>query len=128
MQGNDELGDLAAGVGAMRNAFLQRLEGEEYQHIVGLELAADMSHDLCSPLIPPIGYLEILSQGKYKDEAQMQRYMEAGKTKAYQLKELSDRLFDHFLGTWQENERVREELPCLPLIEQLVGKGIRSGE
>lgn len=124
VQGNDELGDLAAGVEAMRNAFLQRLEGEEYQHIVGLELAADMSHDLRSPLTSLIGYLEILVQGKYKDDDQMHRYMEAGKAKAYQLKELSDRLFDHFLDTGRENEKAREKLFCLPLMEQLIGEGV----
>lgn len=124
VQGNDELGDLASGIEAMRNAFLQRLEGEKYQHIVGLELAADMSHDLCSPLTSLIGYLEILAQGKYKNEAQMRRYMEAGKDKAYQLKDLSDRLFDHFLDAGRENGTEREKLLCLPLMEQLVGEGV----
>lgn len=96
IKGNDELEDLASGIDSMRLAFMERLDSEERTHTANQNLVTAMSHDLRSPLTSLIGYLEILAHEKYTDQEQMQKYVRSSRTKAYQMKELSDKLFSCF--------------------------------
>ena len=62
-------------------------------------LITEMSHDLRTPLTTLLLYTEILRHRKYETTAQAEDYLTKIDTKARQLKQLSDNLFEYALVT-----------------------------
>ena len=125
VRGRDELGDLARGIEDMRRSIIAQDAAEEKARRANQELITAMSHDLRTPLTSLLGYLDIVLEGKYPDEAQRDRYLRVAHDKAYQIKNLSDKLFEYFLVYSQENEDLpRELLPADDLLPQLLGERI----
>lgn len=125
VKGKDELTDLAKGIDEMRVAFIHRLEGEESARRANRELVTAISHDLRSPLTSLIGYLDILRLKKYENTEQEDRYLEKAYKKTYQIKELSDKLFEYFLvynKDFANTEFTREN--GVELFNQLINEGI----
>lgn len=96
VKGNDEIAYLAQGVEDMRTSLVERLQSEKEAYDANRELITAMSHDLRTPLSALIGYLEIIGGGVYSDEEQKNTYIKKSVEKAYQLKAMSDKLFDYF--------------------------------
>lgn len=96
-KGNDELASLASNLEEMRKSMIERLSIEEDIHKEKEQLVTSISHDLRTPLTTQIGYLEIINEKKYKSEAQKDIYIHKILEKAYQMKRLSDNLFESFL-------------------------------
>lgn len=94
---NDEIGRLANNVDSMRNYIIKRLRSEKEAWDKNSELITAMSHDIRTPLTSLIGYLDIIESGKYQSKEEETRYIEACREKAFQLKDLSDKLFQYFL-------------------------------
>lgn len=104
-KGNDEITDLARQLNHLRNALYDNMIKEEEARTANYELVTAMSHDLRTPLTSLLGYLDILSMKIYKsDEARDDEYIEKSKHKAEQIKELSDKLFNHFLVYSKDEE------------------------
>lgn len=123
VRGRDELGDLARGVDDMRRSIIEREAAEEKARRANQELITAMSHDLRTPLTSLLGYLDIVADGKYSDDAQRDRYLRAAHDKAYQIKNLSDKLFQYFLVYSQDHEELpRELLPADDLLAQMLGE------
>ncbi|MEG2507519.1 MAG: HAMP domain-containing sensor histidine kinase [Longicatena sp.] len=96
-QGNDELTALARQLNRLRNTLYDNVNSEEEARIANKELVTTMSHDLRTPLTSLLGYLNILTMKIYKNEEDKEGYITKSKQKAEQIKELSDKLFQHFL-------------------------------
>ena len=62
-------------------------------------LITEMSHDLRTPLTTLLLYTEIVRSRKYENDAQKDDYLNKIDTKARQLKQLSDNLFEYALVT-----------------------------
>ena len=58
-----------------------------------------MSHDLRTPLTTLLLYTEIVRDGRYDGQAQLQEYLAKIDTKARQIKQMSDNLFEYALVT-----------------------------
>ena len=99
VSGNDELGTLAKGLDDMRKTFRDQVEQETYLVQANQKMITDMSHDLRTPLTSIMIYTEILKKRKYKDEKQMQEYIEKIDQKTRRMKQLSDRIFEYSLVT-----------------------------
>ncbi len=97
VRGRDELTSLAEDIEQMRRSFIERLAHEEEMTKNASELLTAMSHDLRTPLTALMGYMDILDLGKFENAEQMQKYVKSGKRKAYQIKEMTDKLFEYFL-------------------------------
>lgn len=97
IRGKDELTTLAENIEQMRVSFIERLRHEENMIKNSSELLTAMSHDLRTPLTALIGYLDIIDLGKCATQEQIQRYVHSSKLKAYQIKEMTDKLFEYFL-------------------------------
>ena len=87
VKGNDELGELAEGLDAMRRSFKDHVEQEaeivqENQHVI-----TEMSHDLRTPITSIMLYTEILKKGAYEDNAQLQDYLDRIDGKSRRLKQ-----------------------------------------
>lgn len=127
VRGNDELADLALGIDEMRKSFLDRMNREKEAYTANSELITSISHDLRTPLTLLIGYLDIIACGKYAAPEQLERYIGSSREKAYQIKELSDKLFEYFLvygPTLQEPEKGAFDSGTL--LTQLIGEHVLS--
>jgi len=97
INGNDELSSLAQGINEMRKSFIGRLESEDKARLANSELITAMSHDLRTPLTVLVGYLDIIEYKKYKTDENLRQYIHNSREKAYQIKYLSDKLFEYFM-------------------------------
>lgn len=97
VRGEDELADLARGINDMRQAVISRQQDEQEAREANHALVTAMSHDLRTPLTALIGYLDIMTMQKCKNEEEHARFLALSRSKAQQIKEMSDRLFQYFL-------------------------------
>lgn len=120
IKGKDELTSLAMDIEEMRKSFIERLNNEEMMTRNSQKLLTAMSHDLRTPLTSLIGYLDIVDLGKCTDPEQAQRYIHSGKMKAYQIKEMTDKLFEYFLVYSSDDKQLETEpLDASMLFSQL---------
>lgn len=124
LRGNDELTALARDMDHMRLSFIERLENESAMRKANADLVTSMSHDLRTPLTSLLGYLDILDLGRYATEEEMRRYIRSTRAKAYQIKELTDKLFEYALvyGA-QDTPAQLETLDAIPLLLQFLEDG-----
>lgn len=104
-KGDDELTSLAKQLNHLRNALFDNMIKEQEARKANEELVTTMSHDLRTPLTSLLGYLDIMNMHIYKSEEDLQKYLEKSKLKAEQMKEMSDKLFNHFLVYSQDEEK-----------------------
>ncbi|HCT90374.1 MAG TPA: hypothetical protein DF613_03170, partial [Lachnospiraceae bacterium] len=107
--GSDELYQLAHGINEMRKAVLRREEEERRNAQANQELVTALSHDIRTPMTSLIGYLEILKMGRYHSEEQKEEFLEISRQKAFQMKEMTDKLFEYSLVTGKMEETYHME-------------------
>ena len=107
IKGNDEITSLAEGITALKNGFLEEQQMKAEAEKANMELVTAMSHDLRTPLTSLIGYLELLNMHRYENEEQLQKYLEYCRKKAFQIKKVSDRLFEYFLVYGKEEKELQ---------------------
>lgn len=110
VQGNNELTDLAISMNSMRRAFQVQAEQEAELHEANSRLITEMSHDLRTPLTGLLLYTEILRYHRDISGEQLQEYLEKIETKAHQLKQLSDNLFEYSLDH-DSRKQLKESAP-----------------
>ncbi len=123
-EGCDELTVLAESIEQMRRSILQKTEEEQAALRQNSELVTAMSHDIRNPLTALLGYLDIAKNGQYRTPQELQSYLEAGYSKAVQLKKLTDELFRYtMLFGCRELPLNLEEYDAALLFEQLLSEG-----
>ncbi|HWP79493.1 MAG TPA: HAMP domain-containing sensor histidine kinase [Candidatus Acidoferrum sp.] len=123
IKGNDEIAFLAGSIDEMRRSFLERTKTEYEARRANSELITSISHDIRTPLTVLIGNLDLLANKKFQSEEQQERYLENCRKKAYQLKELTDKLFQYFLVFGDAyREPALERMDGYALLEQMVGE------
>ena len=95
---NNEITSLAKSIEEMRLSFIEKLESENEARKSNDNLITAMSHDLRTPLTTLMAYLDILYMKKYKNEEEAYEYIKRARDKSYQIKNLSDKLFEYFLA------------------------------
>lgn len=125
IKGHDELTSLAKDMEAMRLSFAERLETESAMRKANANLVTAMSHDLRTPLTALIGYLDIIDLGRYASQEELLKYVHSSKLKAYQIKEMSDKLFEYALVYGQQDEQLdTEAMDAGTVIGQYVEEGV----
>lgn len=121
IKGNDELSSLAQSINEMRKSFIEKLDRENMARLANSDLVTAMSHDLRTPLTALVGYLDIIEYKKYKTDENLRQYIHNSREKAYQIKDLSDKLFEYFIVfNTDENDLEMESFDGIQLIEQLI--------
>ncbi|CQR55072.1 sensor histidine kinase [Paenibacillus riograndensis] len=121
VSGDDELSSLAQSINEMRKSFMERLNSEERARLANSELVTAMSHDLRTPLTALVGYLDIIAYQKYGTEDNLNKYIHNSREKAYQIKTLSDQLFEYFtVFNTDEGDLALDTFDGMPLIDQLI--------
>lgn len=120
--GNDELSSLAQSVDEMRQSFRERLSSEESIRQANRELITTISHDLRTPLTILLGYMDIIQLNKYKTQEDLLQYIHNSREKAYQIKALTDKLFEYFTvaSNSEEEEIEYETYEACALMDQLI--------
>ncbi|MBB6673926.1 HAMP domain-containing sensor histidine kinase [Cohnella nanjingensis] len=91
----DELTDVAANLNAMAERLESQIEKERLAEKSKMDLITGLSHDLRTPLTSIVGYLGLLKNQTYRDEAERDRIVENAENKALQLKKLIEDLFEY---------------------------------
>lgn len=99
VRGRDELAELAESLEAMRQSVREQAESERRLTQANQRMVTEMSHDLRTPLTTLLLYTEIVRDGRYDGQAQLQEYLAKIDTKARQIKQMSDNLFEYALVT-----------------------------
>lgn len=97
-KGQDELHSLAVSLNAMRGGISERIKKEEAAIQANNSLVTALSHDIRTPLTALIGYLEILRDHRYATEEEGEKYFDKCLENSYQLKDMTNRLFEYFLA------------------------------
>ena len=120
---NDEIGSLATGVENMRTSIMEKHRNEKEAWEANTQLITAMSHDIRTPLTSLIGYLDIIEGKKYEDQEQLERYISSCREKAFQLKDLSDKLFQYFLVfSNKDSDREMEVFDANILFQQILAE------
>lgn len=106
VKGKDELASLAREIDAMRCAVKERQEQEQEARKANRDLVTAMSHDLRTPLTSLLGYVDILQMKRCRDEEQYRRCLGAIHDKAYQIKDMSDKMFEYFIVYGKDQEEI----------------------
>ena len=99
VRGHDELTTLASCLDSMRITLRQQQQEEAQASAKVKSLITEMSHDLRTPLTTLLLYTEILRGHRYDTPEQAADYLNKIDTKARQIKQLSDNLFEYALVT-----------------------------
>lgn len=129
INGNDEIGELAAGIDQMRRSIMKHQEVEQQMRSANSELITAMSHDLRTPLTSLLAYLEIIERKKYVDEEQMYSLIHKSIGQTMRIKNMADKLFEYFLAyatEWEEAEM--EFVDADMLLEQILGEYVYALE
>lgn len=121
IRGNDELGDLAAGIDQMRLSILRHQQTEEQIRTANSELITAMSHDLRTPLTSLMAYLEIMERQKYKDDEQLHDLVHKSLGQTMRIKNMADELFRYFLvyaTDWEKTDM--EDVDAQELFVQML--------
>ncbi len=120
---NDELGNLARDVDAMRTTIITKMDEERKAWEVNSQLITSMSHDIRTPLTTLLGYMELLSADTQNLTPEQQAYVKVCAEKTEQIKGLSDKLFLYFWAYHRPEEDVTlETYPATLLLEQMLGE------
>ncbi len=110
VEGNHELTRLARSLNAMRIAFREQMEREANAFRSNQAMITAMSHDLRTPLAVLTIYTDILRYKKYEPE-QLDDYLERIASKAAQIRQLSEHIFEYTLVSG--NQAIELEEPRL---------------
>ncbi len=125
--GDDELGSLAHEMDEMRVSFADQMATEQRATKANRDLVTTMSHDLRTPLTSLLLYVQILKDGRFSGNQQMQGYLDKIYDRSMQIKSLSDSLFRHFLvGDDADAGQEREESPLGTVMEDLLSGLVAS--
>lgn len=103
----------------MRKSFIERLQNENEAKSANSELITAISHDLRTPLTALLGYLDIIEYNKYKTKENLMQYIHNSREKAYQIKSLSDKLFEYFLVFDKKSDLDFETFNVTEILNQL---------
>jgi len=90
----DELGSLASNVNKMALSIKELMRKERQWEKQKSNLITNLSHDLRTPLTSILGFIGLIKKGNYKNNDELQHYCEVSLSKAEELKNSVDQLFE----------------------------------
>lgn len=110
IRGRDELADLCRTMNDMSLHLAALREKERADEQAKTELIQGVSHDLRTPLTVVKGYLQLLSDHQYKNEAEAQHFLQSAVAKSEHLENLIEELLEY--TRLMDDGR---KLPAMPL-------------
>jgi len=124
IKGNDELSQLAANINYMSKELENKFKHERQIESVKNELITNISHDLRTPLTSIIGYVDLLKKKEYRDDEQLNDYLETIYSKSLNIKKLINELFEYTQLTSPDLKLNFTKVELGRLLEQIIGEYI----
>ena len=121
--GDHELSQLARSLHSMRCAFKEQMERESAIFLNHQTMITEMSHDLRTPLTTLQIYTDILRYKKY-DPSMLEHHLELIDTKARQIKQLADNIFEYSLISKQQKTELEAPAPAYQVFYDLLSEYI----
>ncbi|WP_054951417.1 sensor histidine kinase [Numidum massiliense] len=118
----DELGMLATSINHMTTELERTIAEERRAENTKTELITNVSHDLRTPLTIIMGYLRLLKDKEYKDEQQLESFIDVAFRKSENLKVLIDDLFEYTKLSNKGTPLKLEAVYLNDLLEQLLAE------
>jgi len=122
LKGNDELTCLAAYINVMNASIQNQRKLEQEMTEKNQEIIAAISHDIRTPLTSVICYLDFLKDCRYESQEMMRRYVENARTRAYQIKGMTEELFERSVRKERQEAFNWEVLDGNELISQVISE------
>ena len=112
VKGDGEMAVLASGIDDMRKKLMQKEASERDLREAQQALARGMTHDLRTPLTAISTYLDVVEDNYLKTGEMNLDFLRKAKSKVFQVKSLSDVLFEYFIATTQPESNNLEIVPA----------------
>lgn len=116
---DDELGQLAFAINQLAAMYGTAQEKYEKEQLAKKQLISNLSHDIRTPLVSVIGYLEAIVQSRIAD-SQKNDYINTAYEKAKILKERVNQLFEFVQSDANEIALSMEKIDACEIIRQVV--------
>ncbi|MBU8918416.1 HAMP domain-containing histidine kinase [Bacillus sp. FJAT-29953] len=116
----DEVGSLATNINYMASELTEMMERQRQTEKLKDELITNVSHDLRTPLTSIMGYMRLVKDHQYKNQAQLDEYVDIAYGKSEQLKILIENLFDFTRLTYEGIQLKREKVSLNQMLRQLM--------
>ncbi|MDR7002149.1 HAMP domain-containing sensor histidine kinase [Neobacillus niacini] len=116
----DELGTLATNINYMAFELNEMIERQRQTEKLKDELITNVSHDLRTPLTSIMGYLRLVKDHQYKNETQLDEYVDIAYGKSEQLKKLIEDLFDFTRLNYEGVQLKKEKVSLNQMLRQLM--------
>ncbi|MEH7097243.1 HAMP domain-containing sensor histidine kinase [Neobacillus vireti] len=116
----DEVGSLATNINYMASELNEMIERQRQAEKLKDELITNVSHDLRTPLTSIMGYLRLVKDHQFNNQAQLDEYVDIAYGKSEQLKKLIEDLFDFTRLTYQGVQFKKEKVSLNQMIRQLI--------
>lgn len=115
----DALGELAFGINRLTALYGTAQEKYEKEQLTKKQLLSNLSHDVRTPLVSVIGYLEAIEQNRIS-ESQKDDYIHTAYEKASVLKEQVNQLFEFVQSDANEIKLSMEKIDACEVIRQVL--------
>lgn len=95
VKSKDELSLLSQGISRMSKTLKEKTDREKEENDKRLQLIADLSHDLRTPLTSAIGYSELIRENAFSDPEKCNEYIEVIDRRLLDMKTMVDQLFEY---------------------------------
>ena len=95
IRGADEVSNIANNINLMASEIEKKIQSERAAEKTKSELITNVSHDLRTPLTSIMGYIGLLKDKRYKNEEEMNEYLNIAFNKSEKLKILIEDLFEY---------------------------------
>ena len=127
-RGNDELGQVAHAMTQMEEKLKKQIQERAQAEKTKNELITNVAHDLRTPLTSVIGYMGLIKQKQYENEAECTKYLEIAYNKAERLKVLIEDLFEYTKLSNRNVQVKKEHMSMATLLNQLIEELIPLAE
>lgn len=122
--GNDELAELSKSINFMSKELKERSKREKELENAKNELITNVSHDLRTPLTSIVGYVDLIRMKEYKNEEQLDEYIDTIYNKSQNLQVLINELFEYTKLATPGTKINCSSIDLGSLLEQMVGEYI----
>lgn len=113
---SNDLAPVVDSIHVLVDSTVEAMEEERKSEQTKDELITNVSHDIRTPLTSIIGYLGLIESGQYKSEKEARKYVHIAYTKAQQMTDLVEELFEY---TQAAQHDVPLQLTAFDLVQML---------
>lgn len=118
--GKDEIRKIANNINNMAKEIGEKIQAEREAEKTKTDLITNVSHDLRTPLTSIMGYIGLVKENRFKDNEEMNEYLNIAYNKAEKLNILIEDLFEYTKLNNNGMKLNKEKINLVELLSQLI--------